>query len=269
MTNKPYNLTSEHFARAYADIDRRRGELIASHQTAIATVAGHEAAMAELGHELGELEACEITAAKVAARYPEDSGVRRPAKKARARKAVNADGSPRLRNTGRPYKRKDDARIAAASRGQLEQLARDLDRPYSGVLKRHEILLKQRKREKIHEPAEKEIDEVLFEPLQMIDEELDHFEPSSSENPEILEPTPAALGKPESQEPDMTNPGFRQLSPRVAVQDSAARELAEFDARRQRTPRAKPGIPVRGLTNDGPGKERFLDPVAFASRRPD
>ncbi len=342
MTNKPqtYNLTSEHFARAYADIDRRRGELIASHATA----------MAELGHELAELEACEITAAKIAERYSEDSGASQRAN-GRARKTLNADGSPRLPNTGRPYKRKDDARIAAASRGQLEQLAQELGRPYAGLLKRHEILLKQRKREKADTPAPararthrlpyntgpgtpfKEPDgsrefrrptEAELTEAERIAEERSKagtpmpvpvFDPSEIQKEPLAPPEP-----PESQEPDtiifcntvagqaaqasldarsgsensaIVEPGVpthidadygacptdpvriestKTPAPppaRPADPNSAVRELAEFDARRQRMPRAKPGIPVRGLTNDGPGHDRFLDPVAFASRQPD
>ncbi len=154
-------------------------------------------------------------------------------------------------------------RIIAAKRGELEALAEALGRDYPGVLveKAEELAPDQ-------DGEARRFDESLPQRMEELAAVAD-IEPSSSEKPENFEPTPAALGKPESQESDMTNPGFRQSSSDLAQEPTAARELAEFDARRQRMQRAKPGIPVRGLTNDGPGHERFLDPTAFASRRPD
>src|ERR1700731_1106763 len=111
-----YNITPERFARARADIARRRALLDA---------------------ELAGLEADEETAAAIAARYPEPAA---------AKKAKRP-------NTGRPYKPKENARIVAAERGTLEALAEALGRDYPGVLKQHEVLFKHRKPEKTDTPA--------------------------------------------------------------------------------------------------------------------
>ena len=127
--DQKYTLTPEHFARARADLDRRRAQLNDSHEAAVAAVAGHGTAMALLDDELAKLEADERTAAEIAKRYSGAADAHPPsAPPSRARRS----------NFGRPYTRKEDARIKAAARGELEQLAQDLERPYSGVLKRHE-----------------------------------------------------------------------------------------------------------------------------------
>jgi len=130
-----YNLTPEHFARARADIDRRRKELMVSHEAALATIAGHELATQALDDERDEVEECERTAASIAERYSDAAAP--PSTKRRKAK--------RRPNTGRPYKPTENERIVAAERGTLEALAEDLGRDYPGVLKQHEVLLRQQR----------------------------------------------------------------------------------------------------------------------------
>ena len=67
--NQKYTLTPEHFARARADLDRRRAQLNDSHEAAVAAVAGHETAKALLDDEVAKLEADERTASDIAKRY--------------------------------------------------------------------------------------------------------------------------------------------------------------------------------------------------------
>ena len=121
---KSYTLTAEHFARARADLDRRRAQLNDSHEAAVAAVAGHEKAKALLDDELAKLEADERTASDIAKRYSGAADAPPPsAPPSRARRS----------NFGRPYTPKEDARIKAAARGELEQLARSLEPERSGV----------------------------------------------------------------------------------------------------------------------------------------
>ncbi len=262
MTDKPkaYNLTPDYFARARADIDRSREQLDA---------------------KLAQIDAWESIVIEIVDRYPEVAASPKTTKNAaspaatKGRKARRSNAGKRP-NDGEPYTPEQDARIIASVRGERAQLAQELGRPYEGLLKRREILVRQgREAEKTDAPTPdqdgeaRRFDESLPQRMEELAVVAD-IKPSSSENPEIVEPTPAALGKPQSQESDMTNTGFRQPGTEVARRYSeAARELAEFDARRQRMPPAKPGVPVPGLTDDGPGKERYLDPDAFASMRPD
>jgi hypothetical protein len=143
MTNKPYNITPEHFARARADIDRRRADIVRL--------------SADLDAEFALLDAGESAIAIIAERYPQEaitpkSGtsyavavdphglgtVTVPPPPAKVRKA-------RRPNSGRPYKPEENERIAAAHLGQLKQLAEELGRGYDGVLKQHELLLKRGK----------------------------------------------------------------------------------------------------------------------------
>ena len=67
--DQKYTLTPEHFARARADLDRRRAQLNDSHEAAVAAVAGHETAKALLDDELAKLETDERTASDIAKRY--------------------------------------------------------------------------------------------------------------------------------------------------------------------------------------------------------
>ena len=144
--DQKYTLTPEHFARARADLDRRRAQLNDSHEAAVAAVAGHGTAMALLDDELAKLEADERTAAEIAKRYSGAADAHPPsAPPSRARRS----------NFGRPYTRKEDARIKAAARGELEQLARDLERPYSGVLKRHEFSAAKLRRRDMSRPTDR------------------------------------------------------------------------------------------------------------------
>ena len=207
--DQKYTLTPEHFARARADLDRRRAQLNDSHEAAVAAVAGHETAKALLDDELAKLETDERTASEIAKRYSAASDAHPPSSPpGRARPA-------RRSNSGRRYRPNEDARIKQAARGELEQLARDLERPYSGVIS-----------------ATK-----------------------SSSNGRAWTDR-ARRGDPDGS-------GKSGDCRRAADAHEAA---AIADRPRTRTP-VKRGTPVSGLIDDGPGRGRILDPVAYASGR--
>jgi hypothetical protein len=173
----------------------------------------------------------------LAERYPADSRARRRSK-SRQRKTVNAGGSAKPKNANRPYTDAEKSRVAAAGHGDLPGLAIEMGHSYGGILKKHEELLKESR------PPEPQ---PLTPEVHLADVPL-----SSSANPEIVEAAAASHEATASSE--------------VAARDSGAtRELAEFDGKLKRRPPAKPGIPVRGLTNDGPGKDRFMDPESWRS----
>jgi hypothetical protein len=222
VTNKPktYNLTPEHFARARADIARRRAQLDA---------------------ELARLDADESAAAEIAKRYPEHAIMPKSGTSYSVdpHGFITADDSPPSKtgrsNAGRPYKNKEDGRIAAAARGQLEQLAQDLGRPYEGVLKRHEVLLKRlREAEKTDTSAS------------------DSCAPRSSTEEH---------SSTESRDGGSIPPG---CAPMPIVEAAAAPTTAPpADPRRTSAIR---GRAVDGIVDNGPGRGRILDPVAFSSR---
>jgi hypothetical protein len=236
MTNKPNAYpTAEHFARARADIARRRAQLIESEEAARAVLAGYNAAMAMIDSEIAEIDACELAGAAIVERYSDPPGSKRtPMSKLRPPAA------------GKLYKSADDAQIIVAERGELEQLARDMGRPYAGLLKRHEILIKQRKPEKTDtlapDPA-LEMMEKGEEPINLIEQ----FAPPENEATAAPDTDPAAV--------------FDSLH------SVRPRELAEADAQRKSSPPVKPGRAVDGIVDNGPGRSRVYDPVAFASSR--
>jgi hypothetical protein len=224
-----YTLTPALLARARADIDRKREKLNKRYEAALATVASHENAVALLNSELGEIEACERMATAIAERYAPPPGSKR-----------TKSGRLLPARSGLGYTPEEDARIieAHASRGQMEQLAVELERTYDGVLKHYEEALAPSRDTSSEAPAQVEV-HIADVPL-------------GSENQDFVDPT-------DSHEATADDD--------VAAPDSPAlRELAEDDGRRKRAGAARPGIPVRGLTDDGRGKERYLDPDAWASR---
>jgi hypothetical protein len=250
--NPNYTVTPALLACARADIERQRALLNEIHEKAVAAVADHDAAMALLDAELASLDEYERSTAALVERYAK----------------WTPKGKLRPPRAGLPYNDKEKEQIAAAARGELERLAHELGRSYEGVLKLHEALLKPPDSGRVDpsqspaivsSPVDGRVDDVSFPALGSVDEaattQVDATDPAApsealgSENPQIVEPTDAAA------------------SDDVAAPHSlASRELAEFDGRRKRAGAARPGIPVRGLTNDGPGHDREMDPVAWASR---
>jgi hypothetical protein len=251
MTNKlkAFNLTGEHFERARADIAHRRKEM-----------------NAKLDLELEGLAAFETTAADFAERYPEDAAPPAPAP-SRHRKSHRS-------NAGRPYKPKENAQILAASRGRLRELAADLGRPYEGVQKQHEVLLKKqiyedaRRQQREPEKAPPTRDEAAPEAPLGDDPALEMAKYSHR-----LE-VQRALEVEKGEEPINWGEAYPQPAPETPgsekpeIVEPTKPEMTDGERRVPRTPSPKRGLDVTGrIVDNGPLDQRIYDP-GFALPRP-
>ncbi len=137
---KPKTKTPEHFAASRDAIERRRASTVAALETAMATVATHQTALAVLDADLVSIAELERAAAEIARRYSGVPPAARGKDTASAKKRSTKSGPHKL------YTPAEEAMIAAAGRGTLKQLAKDIGHSYSGVQKKHEELTSTAKR---------------------------------------------------------------------------------------------------------------------------
>jgi len=217
MTDKPNAYpTAEHFARARADIARRR---------------------ADLDTELTQLDWCEQFGVGIAERYPEAlveeeaKGTSPPPTTRRKTKRPNA---------GRPYKPNENVRIVNAERGELKALAEALGRDYPGVLKQHEVLLKQQR---------------------------------APENTDTPAPAPAL--EVNSNRPGVESNREKEVAPIELGEEHAPPEKPIVEATavprtaQSTDPRHVPARVVDTIIDNGPGRPPRVYGVGFASSRSD
>ena len=228
MKSDPFYLSPEFFAQHRQSLVKRKAELTDLVQE-----------MRTIDEQLDRLDADEKLAADLASRYGSDLASERPKKRASPKRPTPSRPVP----SGRPWTPEED--FLVMSRDDDAELARQMGRKESSIAKRRRVVrgrpadgaadrevLDRMHAGTITETTSVEIGESPAFPGPA---EPNDSEPSSSEKPEISEPTP---------------------TPHKALTGN------------ERAPPPKPGRVVEGIVDDGPGRPRYYDPVAHASREP-
>ncbi len=234
--------TTDNFAAARAAIERRRAQLTVDYEAEVAALEGH----------LTALLIAEQTIGVIAEWYPGTTEVPVLRKEKRAAK----------REPNKRYTLEEEARILAAGRGELKQLAAEMPgRTYSGVLKKHEELISRREKA----AAEDAFNDILSPPPFVEDtpvpanpDPLDEIAAQRRFDPDYVPDKDAQLG----------HYSWRPLEARTR---GAAVPQSSTPPRRPEAPKPKPSGPVRDvsgrLIGNGPGDDRVYDhPDAFRSR---
>jgi hypothetical protein len=266
-------ITPEHIAHERAKLDEIEKQLKASR---------------------AKLDAFELEAVKLAASFepvivPDAPQAPAPSKAEKipaSRKApVNRLSSPKNKN--RRYTQEQIETLTAAHHDDLAELAKAWDRTPGALEKKREELLADARREtKQNAVARAQVNEL--EPVSVTAPTPSPVSEEAAEPVEIPAPIPPVVEQPSAPEEPIAKqqPVSNEdlpISPPWSEIDEGVREQARRqeqpikpayagvfdDTRHEWSPgrsNPKPGIPVSGLIDNGPGDKRILDPLAFSSR---
>jgi hypothetical protein len=282
-------ITPEHIAHERAKLDEIEKQLKASR--------------AKL--DAFELEAVKLAASFEPVIVPDAPQAPAPSKAEKipaSRKApVNRLSSPKNKN--RRYTQEQIETLTAAHHDDLAELAKAWDRTPGALEKKREELLADARREtkqnavaraqvnelepvSVTAPTPSPVSEEAAEPVE-IPAPIPPVVEQPVEAPELAEPVTESVAESAPEEPiakqqPVSNEDL-PISPPWSEIDEGVREQARRqeqpikpayagvfdDTRHEWSPgrsNPKPGIPVSGLIDNGPGDKRILDPLAFSSR---